>query len=207
MQRQYAYAQRVKRLADRVCNLWKSQTALLTLLKRLFSIAIEPQLRSKRGSVGLRESHYESAKEPIRTGRCVVGAAKHRENAFRNLQNQFSFCNKYLPLVRYLHIVKTPASLAFTRRCRLKRHEVLLYYGYDLVPPIMLRQEQPQLLWCPPLLSQRTSSWLCRQRLLRLLLSPQSVPEFLRAAVPAAQRAVLPVPRYQLLLCPAEVKC
>lgn len=148
MQRQYAYAQRVKRIADRVCNLWKSQTALLTLLKRLFSIAIEPQLRSKRGSVGLRESHYESAKEPIRTGRCVVGAAKHRENAFRNLQNQFSFCNKYLPLVRYLHIVKTPASLAFTRRCRLKRHGVLLYYVMDMTLFLLLCYVRSNLSFC-----------------------------------------------------------
>lgn len=127
MQRQYAYAQRVKRFADRVCNLWKSQTALLTLLKSLFSIATEPQLRSKRGSVGLQESHYESAKEPIRTGRCVVGAAKHRENAFRNLYNQFSFCNKYLPLVRYLHIVKNTCISCFSQEMQA---EAALGYEY-----------------------------------------------------------------------------
>lgn len=126
VQRQYAHAQRVKRFADRVCNLQKSQTAFLTLLKRLFSIATEPQLRSKRGSVGLQESHYKSGKEPIWTGWCVVGAAKHRENAFRNLQNQFSFCNKYLPSVRYLHIVKKPASLAFTGDAGWRL--ILIYY-------------------------------------------------------------------------------
>ena len=80
------------------------KTSHFTLPYSHFSTPIQQLLQSNKASLALWKQNYQHAKEALFIVVGVNNAAKLHKICSINFQNQFLFCNTFLPLVRYLHI-------------------------------------------------------------------------------------------------------
>ena len=69
------------------------------LLYSHFPTLIQLLLSYKTASLALQDIRYRSAKEAVWKGIGISDAAKYDKNGFRNLYNQFLFCNSFLLFV------------------------------------------------------------------------------------------------------------